>query len=251
MHGKVLLVLLALLFAAGCRTVSAKEQELSKAHVNLAQQSLANGDPRAALAEVEKAVEADPENPEARNLYGLLLHLYFARYDAAVKQYEKAIELKPTYSEAKVNLGAALTTLDRCKEAIPYLEQARGDLLYREPYLAENNLGWCKYKLGDTEGALMHLRAALANNPDFCLGYRNLAEIAESQGRLDEALRLLERYSTTCPTVADADFRKGMVQLKRGATEEARASFVACTEKARGGELAEACARQAELIPEG
>ena len=167
-----------------------------------------------------------------------------------MEQYRAAIDLKPGYSEAKVNLGAVLTAQGRCDEAIPLLDEARGDLLYREPYLAENNLGWCKYKLGDLDGAILHLRAALSSNPNFCLGYRNLAEIAESQGELVDAVRLLERYGKSCPEVADADYRLGLVLLKQGRDAQARASFVACAKKAKDGELADACNRQVGMIPE-
>lgn len=245
------LALVAALCLASCATVSDKDREIGRAHLNLAQQSLAAGDPRASLAEVEKAVESDPENPEAHNLYGLLLHLYFGRLDAAAAQYRKAIELKPGYSEAKVNLGAVYTAQGRCDKAIPLLEEARGDLLYREPYLAENNLGWCLYQQGDLDGALLHLQAAVQNNPGFCLGYRNLAEIHEKQGQLDQALALLDRYAKICPTVADADFRRGVVLLKKGDAAEAKSAFQSCEEKAKEGELANECARQAELIPEG
>ncbi|WP_373046249.1 social motility TPR repeat lipoprotein Tgl [Vulgatibacter sp.] len=249
---KLLVLVLVLVFVlAACGGVSQKDRELGEVHQRLAQQSLASGDTRAALAEIEKSVEKDPENPEARNLYGLLLHLYFQRLDAAVVQYRKAIELKPGYSEAKVNLGAALTAQGRCDEAIPLLDEARGDLLYREPYLAENNLGWCKYKKGDVEGALMHLRAAVSNNPGFCLGYRNLAEIAQSQGELDDAMRLLERYGKTCPKEPDADYRLGLVLLEQGKDEAARRSFLACVEKAKDEELGDECTRQAAMIPEG
>lgn len=224
---------------------------MADVHRNLAQQSLANGDPRMALAEIEQAVERNPEDAEARNLYGLLLHLYFQRLEPAVQQYRKAIELRPGYSEAKVNLGAALTALGRCTEAIPLLEEARQDLLYREPWLAENNLGWCHYQLGDLDRAVVHLRAAIASNQGFCLGYRNLAEIAQTQGELGEATRLLERYRRHCPDVADADYRLALVQLERGLDAEARASFLACAEKAGDTELGELCTSQAAMIPEG
>lgn len=176
------LALLLALFLAGCVSISEKDRELALVHRNLAAQSLQAGDPRAALAEIEKSLERNPEDPEARNLYGLLLHLYFHRLNAAVAQYRQAIDLRPDYSEAKVNLGAAYTALGQCEKAIPLLEEARADLRYREPYLAENNLGWCKYELGDVEGAIVHLRAAIASNPGFCLGYRNLAQIAKDRG---------------------------------------------------------------------
>lgn len=245
------LALLLALFLAGCVSISEKDRELALVHRNLAAQSLQAGDPRAALAEIEKSLERNPEDPEARNLYGLLLHLYFHRLDAAVAQYRQAIDLRPDYSEAKVNLGAAYTALGQCEKAIPLLEEARADLRYREPYLAENNLGWCKYELGDVEGAIVHLRAAIASNPGFCLGYRNLAQIAKDRGDLDEALRHLELYGSKCPNVADADYRRALVHLERGEEAAARDAFRACAEKAKGSELGDLCERQAKLIPEG
>ncbi|MBI5544938.1 MAG: tetratricopeptide repeat protein [Deltaproteobacteria bacterium] len=248
--GRGLAVCLLVLLASACRTVSANDRETAAVHQNLAKQSLSAGDFRSALGEVEKALEADPGNAEALNLRGLLLHLYFARPDEAIADYRKALELEPGFTEARVNLGALLVAERRCPEAVPLLEKAQGDLLYREPYLAENNLGWCKYLMGDVEGGIAHLRAAVAVNPRFCLGYRNLAEIMDGLGRLDEALRLLERYGKECPSEPDADRRRALVLLKQGERSAARGAFLACREKARETELAEECLRQAQLIPE-
>ncbi|AKU89938.1 tetratricopeptide repeat protein [Vulgatibacter incomptus] len=240
-----------LLAATGCRTISDKDRKLAASHLDIAQQSVAGGDPRAALAEVEKAVALDPTDPKSHNLYALLLHIYFAEGDRAILEYRKAIELDRDYTEAKVNLSAVYMATGRCADAIPLLEEARRDLLFREPYLVENNLGWCRYKLGDVDGALRHLRAAVSVNPGFCLGYRNLGEIMEEQGRVDEALRFVERYGKSCPEVADADFRRGLLLLEKGQDSEARLAFLSCKEKAKDDELAVECAGHAERIPGG
>lgn len=238
------------LLLGGCRTISAKDREIAASHLEIAQQALAGGDPRSALGEIEQAVKLNPEDAEIRNLHGLLLHVYFGETDDAIAAYRKAIALKPDYSEAKVNLSAVYTATRRCAEALPLLEEARRDLLYREPYLVENNLGWCKYQLGDVEGALRHLRAAVASNPGFCLGYRNLGEIMEQQGRPEEALRFVRRYAKACPAVADADLRLGLLLMEEGSATEARAAFLACVSKTTDDELADECNRHAELIPE-
>lgn len=242
---------LVIVVSTGCRTVSAKDRELAASHLEISQQALASGDPRSALAEVEKSVALDPRDSSSRNLYGLILHVYFNEWEDAIAQYRKAIQLKPDYTEAKVNLSAVYTARGRCAEAIPLLEQARRDLLYREPYLVENNLGWCKYKLGDVEGAIRHLRSAVAINAGFCLGYRNLGEIMEAQGKPDEALRFVDRYAKACPEMADADLRRGLLLLETGDRGQARAAFLACTTKTQDHDLADECRRHAELIPEG
>lgn len=245
-----LLPLLALVLA-GCATVSAKDRQKAASHFEIASTALAGGDPRTALAEVEQAAKLDPKDPEIHHLHGLLLHVYFGELDAAASAYLRAIALKPGYSEAKVNLSAVYLATSRCELAVPMLEEARRDLLYREPYLAENNLGWCKFQLGDMEGAVRHLRAAVAINPGFCLGFRNLGEIMEREGRQDEALRYVERYAKACPNVADADLRRGLLLLEKGDATEARTAFLACVAKAKDDDLADECGRHARLIPEG
>jgi Tfp pilus assembly protein PilF len=242
----VRLGLVALVFA-GCATISQKDRELAQAHLGLAQQSLGAGDPRGALAEIETAVRHDPENPEVRNLYGLLLHVAFRQNERAIEQYRKAIDLSRDYTEAKVNLSAVLMDEGRCQEAIPLLETAREDLLYREPYLIENNLGWCKVQLGDKEGGIRHLQNAVSLNPGFCLGYRNLGQVMETDGRLHEALHFFGKYAEKCPHVAEAHHRLGLVHLELGDEAEARKAFLACAEKG-AAELSERCAREAALL---
>lgn len=239
----------ALLLVLACTTVSQKSRRDAELHRTLAEQSLASGDARGALSEVEKSLELDPTNADTHNLHGLLLHLSFGRPEEAITAYRKALEIAPEDSRVKVNLGAALTALDRCKEAIPYLEQARADMLYREPYLAENNLGWCRFKLGDAEGALAHLQRSVTLNRKFCLGFRNLAQVYESQGRTGDARASLERYVKACPEVPDGYYQMGVFLLKQSELPAARDMFLACKSKAGESDLAEECGKQASMIP--
>lgn len=241
----------ALLVAAGwmaCATgVSQRDRDLARAHLGLAEQSLGAGDPRGALEEIETAVAHDPDNPEVRNLYGLLLHVSFGQLDRAEAQYRAALALRKGYSDAKVNLSALLMAQQRCAEAIPLLEEAKEDLLYREPYLVENNLGWCKFQLGDADAAVVHLQQAVTVNPGFCLGHRNLGEVRETQGRFGAALEHYQTYGARCPQVPDADLRIARMYQELGAPAEAREAYLACAEKAEG-ELAQRCRREAALL---
>lgn len=248
MRTHALILLLALL--AGCATVSPRDRELARAHLGLAEQSLGAGDPRGALAEIEVAVEHDPENPEVRNLYGLLYHVAFRQNERAIVQYRKAIELAPKYTEAKVNLSAVLMDEGRCQEAIPLLEEASEDLLYREPYLVQNNLGWCKLQLGDRQAGIRHLQDAIALNRGFCLGHRNLGEAMEEEGKLEEALHFFQNYAKHCPQMADAHHRVGLLFLELGDVVEAGKAFRQCAEL-NAGDLSEQCARKAGLLGGG
>lgn len=236
-----------LFLAAGCASVSARDRELARTHLSLAEQSLGAGDPRGALAEIETAVRHDPQNPEVRNLYGLLLHVAFGQNERAIAQYQRAIQLAPNFTEAKVNLSAVLMDEDRCAEVVPLLEKAREDLLYREPYLVENNLGWCKRKLGERAAGIRHLQNAVSLNPGFCLGYRNLGEAMEEEGRREEALHFFQKYAEHCPQIAESHHRVGLLLLESGDEASAREAFLACAERA-SGDLAEQCAREASLL---
>ncbi len=238
---------IVLTLAMGCATVSVRDRELALTHLGLAEQSLAAGDPRGALAEIETAVRHDPTNPEVRNLYGLLYHVAFRQNERAIAQYREAIRLAPNYSEAKVNLSAVLMDEGRCAEAIPLLEEASEDLLYREPYLVENNLGWCKLELGDRQAGIRHLQNAISLNPGFCLGYRNLGQAMEEEGRREEALHFFEKYAEHCPQVAESHLRVGLLLLELGDEMAAREAFRTCAEKG-SGDLAEQCAREASLL---
>lgn len=242
------LFLLPLLALWSCATLSEKDRELARVHMDLAYGHLEAGDPRGALAEMQRSVDFDPTNADVRNFYGLLLHSYFHQPEQAVEQYRKAIELRPDYTGAKVNLGGVLMMLQRCDEALPLLEEARRDLVFREPHLVENNLGWCKQQLGDEQAALRHLQAAVSHNPEFCLGYRNIGLIHHKNGRHAEALSAFDRYARACPEVADADYQRGLVLLEQGREREARAAFILCEGKA-SLDLAAECAKRAALLP--
>ena len=247
---RLLAAALALALLAGCQTVSKKDRELANVQYDLAVKARATGDARTALGEIEKAVKLDPTNAEVRNLQGLLLFLPpFRQTEQAIAAFRKAVELKPGYSDAKVNLGAAYMSLERWEDALQPLDEARQDLLYRDAHLAEGNYGWCRYKLGDRPTAIRHLTNAVSMNPGFCVGYRNLAEIHEAGGELDTAVRYLERYAKACPAIPEADFRRGQVLLKQGEVCAARDAFLSCSEKAKGGDAGAECAKQASLVP--
>lgn len=246
MRAPVLAAALVALALSACASTS-RDRELARVQYDLAVQAQRAGDPRAALLEIEKSVEQDPEDPEARNFHALVLHLHFGKLEDAIREYRKAVELDPRYSEAKLNLGAALMAAGRYEEALAPLDEARRDLVFRDAHLAEGNYGWCKYRLGDELAAIEHLTGAVTMAPGFCLGFRNLAEIREARGELAAALRDLDRYAQACPAEADADLRRGLVLLKQGDGCGARDAFASCVGKAKGGPLGDECGKQTEF----
>jgi Tfp pilus assembly protein PilF len=241
---------LLLVFSACAHTPSEKERRSAEIHYDLAIQAQQQGLMQDALRELQVSLDNDPDYPEANNAMGLLLHLVFRRPAEAIGHYERALKVRPTFSEARTNLANVHLDQGRYDEAIKLYEQVLNDMLYPTPYIAQSNLGWALYKKGETEKALENIKAAVTTNPSFCLGYRNLGTIYDETGRTDDACRQYTRYRENCPEVADAYLREGVCQAKRGQVEEAKAAFAACEAKAKAAEqeLKDDCRRLLEKL---
>jgi type IV pilus assembly protein PilF len=223
-----------------------KERQGAEAHYDLGINAQSTGDVRTALREFEESLKLDDDFAEAHNALALLLHLSFDKKDESEKHYRRALEIRPTFSEAKVNLGNLYLDQGRLDEAIALYEQALNDMLYATPYIAEANLGWAYFKKGDSSRAIDHLRAAVTTNPQFCLGYKDLGLVQDARGDLAAACTEFGKFVEACPKVAEAYQLRGSCEIRQGRTTEARASFDACVENASGpgqARLKEECTR--------
>ena len=209
-----------------------KERQGAEAHYDLGVSAQQAGDVRSALGEFEESLKLDDDFAEPHNAIAVLLHLSFDRKAEAEKHFKRAIEIRPAFSEAKVNLGNLYLDQGRLDEAIALYEQALNDMLYPTPYIAEANLGWAYFKKGNSTQALEHLRAAVTTNPQFCLGYKNLGLVQDSRGDLAGACTEFGRFVNACPKEAEAHQLLGSCQVRQGRAAEARASFDACVENA-------------------
>src|SRR5579884_1029611 len=97
---------LALLALSGCKHVPTdKERQGAMIHYDLGIQQQQSNDMQGAFREFQTALQMDPGFAEAHHAMGLVLHLSFKRYDEAIEHYRAALEIRPDFSEAKVNLG--------------------------------------------------------------------------------------------------------------------------------------------------
>ncbi|RKH37833.1 social motility TPR repeat lipoprotein Tgl [Corallococcus sicarius] len=225
------------LASAGCAHVpTEKELRSSEIHYDLGVQAQQHGHVQDALAEYQKALDANPDNPEAHNAMGILLHLSFRRLDEASAHYEKALKLRPTFSDARNNLGNLRLDQGRYDDAIKLYEEALNDMQYRFGFSAQGNLGWALYKKGDTANALQNIKAAVTTNPEFCMGFRNLGIIYDETGKTEEACRQFSHYREKCPEATEAYHREGVCQAKLGQVDAAKKAFAGCEAKAQPNE---------------
>lgn len=83
--------------------------------------------------------------------------------ERAVEEYEKAVELRPTFSDIRTRFAAALRDAGRLDEAVAQLTRALDD---RPQYLpARILLGVCYFSMGRTEEAVGQWTQVLAQEP--------------------------------------------------------------------------------------
>ena len=105
-------------------------------------------------------------------------------YEAAISDFDQALQLNPKLADAYYNRGLAYTKLGQYQEAIEdYTEALEINPNWADAY---NNRGNAYYKLGNHEKAIADYNQALSINPDLAEVYRN-RDIA--QGVLDEIKR--------------------------------------------------------------
>lgn len=135
--------------------------------------------PNARLA-AQKALELDSflAEPHASLAY---YYLYYERnWDAAEKEFRKAIELNPSYAIAHDWYGVYLTARGRWSDALNELERARE--LDPLSLAISTDIGFSLYYSGKYDAAIQSLRETLKQDQSFPLAHLWLGRAYEEKG---------------------------------------------------------------------
>jgi Tfp pilus assembly protein PilF len=221
-----------------------------------------------ALEELLKAVQLNPDNPDAHNLLGLVFLRKGAeseelatraqclkgeelkleqqemdqQFKKAEEQFQKAAVLKSDFSEARNNLAVVAIHFGRYDDAVALEEKALANIVYREPFAAQGNLGMAYLGKHDYPRAAKALRQALFEQPKFCVGRYRLAKVYYEQHEWDRAAEELAQVvnDKACP-IQEASYLAGMVALRRQDRELAQQMFARCVSLAPKSCLAGEC----------
>jgi hypothetical protein len=94
------------------------------AHYNLGNALKDQGKMEEALAEYREAVRIRPSSVDAQNNIGIILEMYFKKYDEAIYYYRQALRFTPNNPGIHFNLGIALAKKNELNEAIEHFRQA-------------------------------------------------------------------------------------------------------------------------------
>jgi tetratricopeptide (TPR) repeat protein len=133
----------------------------------------------------KKVLQADPNQPDAMHLQGVIAHQR-GRNDEAVDLISKSLAIQPGNVDALNNLGLAFAELGQLKDAVENYRKA----IAAKPDFAEahNNLGNVLADQGCLEEAKKSLETALAHNPTYIEAHYNLAKTLQDLGILEEAV---------------------------------------------------------------
>jgi Flp pilus assembly protein TadD len=120
-------------------------------------------------------------------------------YDAAIKEYRRALEQNAQDSSVLNKLGICYQQLKRTGRAEDYYRQA----LRINPGYAEawNNLGSVAHGDGDYKQAIKYYEKAISTRPSFATAYRNLGAAYVALGQVDAALAAWESAYHIDPSI--------------------------------------------------
>jgi len=170
-----------------------------------------------AIAEWKKALELDPQDAAAISNLGAALH-GAGRIEDAAREFARALELDPDNVRAHTNMGIALARSKRYDEAARHFERALelrpGDAQARSAY------GGMLIETGRTEEALGHLRVALELTPDSPDALNNYAGALARAGRYQESLPWFRKALEFEPNSAILQFNYGRALAASGHLQE-------------------------------
>ena len=121
--------------------------------------------------------------------------------DNAIEQFEYAISIDPHYKKGYIDIATANNELDKFKETIEIVEEAKR-------YNAESALLLCLYgeahaKLGDKETALKIYQQALKMDDKLPEAYAGIGFVLSDEGNPNSAIKFLRHAHTLSPYNTD------------------------------------------------
>jgi TolB-like protein/DNA-binding SARP family transcriptional activator/cytochrome c-type biogenesis protein CcmH/NrfG len=171
-----------------------------------------------AIAYGRRAVEADPELPEAAGFLGFALVFGVQRSEAR-EWLEQALKLDPNQVEALAGMARLAWIEGRLDEAIRWQRRA----VSVDPFSARQLawLGSYLFDVGDLEGAGEVLRRSVQLAPDAPAASFSLAQIHLLRGEEDEAEATMRRLAEAAGGHAGAHFLLGRFEAQRGRLDSA------------------------------
>jgi len=241
---------LMMLIGLGACANPARLQEQAGGHIRMSTAYLAASQYNGALKELLQAEKLTPEDPQVHFLLGVTYHGK-GLDDKAIAEFQRAVTLKPDDSEAHNYLGAIYLEKGRWDDAIASFKRALANIVYETPATALYNLGRAYYEKGQYDTAMRHYQDAAAKEPDGVLMHwieKGMGVTSLTKGDLDGAVRHLRKAIALAPSLAESHYWLGLCYRKLGRSEDAVKSFQAAVKLAPESEFGRKAGDQLKTV---
>ncbi|MEN6457398.1 MAG: tetratricopeptide repeat protein [Thermoguttaceae bacterium] len=143
--------------------------------------------------------------------------------EKAFAQFQRAIQLEPSFADAQNNLGYALVEMNRPEEALPHFRETLR--VNPDSYHAHTNMGNALVALKRYDEAFAEFDKALAMQPEDAATHNGRGRAFAELGRLDEAMACYRTALECEPRLLDARMNLASASLTRGRLEEAATQY--------------------------
>ena len=199
------------------------EPKSVRAYMALAQHYTSTKRPGEAVGILVEAQKNVDITAEVRRLLGWA-ELQRNRFDDAIEQFTKALEMEPRDSSAQFGLAVAYRRKWKLDEAAAELAKVEA-LDAKFPGLALEK-GRLAEAGGDMDAATESYREALLDSPDDAALKSRMGAVLVLAGKYEKAEKLLREVLDAQPYSAEAEHYLGRIELERGQTESARQRFL-------------------------
>jgi type IV pilus assembly protein PilF len=204
----------ACLAAAGCATGPADDglnrpsgdetsaRTRARVHTELAASYFELGNMAVALEEAREAMRADSNYAPAYNVAGLV-YAQLKEDRLAEENFQTALQINPSDSDAHNNYGRFLCDRKQEREAIKHFLAAVRNPLYPTPERSWVNAGLCARRSGDLAGAEGYFQNALKMRPGNAQALYQMADLAYARRNYAEAKGYLNRFTQVASSTAE------------------------------------------------
>jgi len=203
---------------AAARKAVELDDTLAEAHTSLAYVSFVDFENAQSAKEFERAIFLNPNYAMAHHWYGSVLLNALGRFDQAIAEVKRALELDPVSPIFSVSLGAVYTRARRYDEAIAQLQDTVE--MHPEFYWAHRFLGWALELKGATGQAMAEYRKAFELNDDPVV-LALLAHAEASIGKQNEARQILAQLTEEATARYVPAYAFAVIHLSLGEKDQA------------------------------
>jgi protein O-mannosyl-transferase len=170
----------------------------------------------------QEAVDQGPQMFRSRMNLGLALQKQ-GDEEGALRQFRRALTIKPDYAEAWSEVGSILYAQGRLPQAKDaYRRALEAD---KELHGGYYNLGNIYQAEGDFAGAIELYTQALRRRPDFAQARNNLGQALEAAGQLTAAGQQYRQAVDLDPALAEAWYNKAALHDRQNQPHQAVAAY--------------------------